>query len=172
MTPISFTAFRISIPPALAIAIMLRTVAADAQQGSAPEKPLSFGVGAGVAVRPGGQIGPLGLGMLEFRTPWRDLGIRFDGAYSSWQSETLNSRVTSLTADLVYSHRIGAVAPYLLGGAGGYAEKGAGAAFGVTGGVGIRAYVRGVQPFVELREHIWSSDRTRRSTPLAIGFRF
>jgi hypothetical protein len=44
--------------------------------------------------------------------------------------------------------------------------------FGVNGGVGTRLSLGRLQPFIELREHVWSRDRTHRATPLTVGLRF
>jgi hypothetical protein len=172
MNRTSFMSRRTVLIPAVAAAVVLCGVPAGAQQPQASERPISFGLGLGASARPGGGIGSLGLGTLEFGTPWRHLDVRLDGVFTSWPGKVSGGRVTSLTTNLVYSRPIGALIPYLLGGVGGYAQSGAGTSFGVNGGVGIKASIWRLQPFIELREHVWSADRTRRATPLAIGLMF
>src|SRR5687768_3401788 len=157
--------FRVLVS-ALAVAILLLSAPTGAQEQRESEKPISFGLGLGAAARPGSGIGPLGLATLQFRTPWQHFDVRLDGMFANWPDATYSRRVTSLTTNLVYSRQIGAVAPYLIGGIGGYARQGAGAAWGLNGGVGIKASVWKLKPFVELREHAWGSNRTQRMTPL------
>lgn len=157
---------------AIGVAAVICGAPAGAQQQQTSERPLSFGIGLGVAAKPGGGVGSVGLGTLEFGTPWRNLDVRFDGAVMSWPGKISGDRVTSLTGNLVYSRQLGVFVPYLLGGMGGYAQQGVGMSFGVNGGVGTRLTLGRVQPFIELREHVWSSDKTHRATPFAIGFRF
>jgi hypothetical protein len=157
--------------PFIAAAVLLCGVSAGAQQ-PVSEQPLSFGLGLGAAARPGGSIGSLGLATLELGTPWRNLDVRLDGVFTSWPGKVSGGRVTSLTTNLVYSRPVGGFAPYLIGGIGGYAQQGVGASVGVNGGIGIKAFVSRVQPFIELREHVWSTDRTRRATPLTLGLMF
>ena len=165
----SFFFARRKLGPAIAAATLFCGLRAGAQQQDASERPFAFGVGLGVAARPAGGNGSVGLGTLEFGTPWLNLDVRFDGAVMSWKAV---GRVTSLTGNLVYAHRLGVFTPYLVGGVGGYAQQGEGVSFGMNGGVGTRLSVGRLQPFVELREHIWSADRTRRATPLTIGLSF
>jgi hypothetical protein len=156
----------------VAVGMLLGSVPTGAQQQQESEKPISFGLGVGAAARPGSSIGPLGLATLEFRTPWQHFDVRLDGMFASWSGNTYPSRVTSLTSNLVYSRQIGAVAPYLIGGIGGYPRPGAGAVWGLNAGVGIQASVWKVKPFVELREHAWGSNTSQRMTPLTFGFKF
>jgi len=163
----SFVFRRSALVPSVAAAVLLCGVSAGAQQ-PASERPVSFGLGLGAAARPGGGIGSLGMGTLELGTPWRNIDVRLDGSVTSWSGR----RVTSLTTNLVYSHRVGSFVPYLLGGIGGYAQSGVGASFGVNGGVGIKTSFWRLQPFIEIREHVWSADRTRRATPLTLGIMF
>ena len=165
----SFILARRKLAPMIAAATLFCGLRAGAQQQDASERPFAFGVGLGVAARPAGGNGSVGLGTLEFGTPWRNLDVRLDGAVMSWKAV---GRVTSLTGNLVYAHRLGVFTPYLVGGVGGYAQQGEGVSFGMNGGVGTRLSVGRLQPFVELREHIWSADRTRRATPLTIGLSF
>jgi hypothetical protein len=172
MTYFSFMFRRTMLAPAIAVAVMFYGVPISAQQQQESEPPFSFGVGFGAAATPGGGIGSLGLGTLELGTPWRNVDVRLDGAVTNWPGKNMGPRLTSLTGNLVYTHRIGVFAPYLLGGVGGYAQQGVGTSFGVNGGVGIKASVRRLQPFIELREHVWSADRTRRATLLTIGLMF
>jgi hypothetical protein len=165
----SFFFARRKLGPAIAAATLFCGLRAGAQQQDASERPFAFGVGLGVAARPGRGVGSVGLGTLEFGTSWRNLDVRFDGAVMSWKA---GGRVTSLTTNLVYAHRVGVFTPYVVGGVGGYAQQGVGASVGVNGGVGTRLSLGPVQPFIELREHVWSADRTRRATPLTLGVRF
>jgi hypothetical protein len=151
---------------------MLSGVVVGAQQRPGTQRPFSFGFGVGAAAKPGGGIGSLGLGTIELDTPWRNAALRFDGSVTSWPGKISGGRVTSLTTNLVYSHQIGVFAPYLIGGVGGYTQSGVGATFGVNGGVGTKVSLGRLQPFIELREHVWSADRTRRATPLTIGLMF
>jgi hypothetical protein len=169
MTRISFIFARRRLLPAIAAATLFCGLRAGAQQQDASERPFAFGVGLGAAARPGGGVGSVGLATLEFGAPWRNLDVRLDGAVMSWKGA---GRVTSLTSNLVYAHRLGILTPYLVGGVGGYAQQGAGMSFGVNGGVGTRLSLGRLQPFIELREHVWSADRTRRATPLTLGLRF
>lgn len=157
---------------AVTVALLFRSVAAGAQQQQASQRPFSSGVGFGVSASPDGGVGSLGLGTLELGTPWRNTDVRLDGSVTTWPAKTSGRWLTSLTGNLLYSHRIGVFVPYLLGGIGGYAQSGVGTSFGVNGGVGIKGSVWGLQPFIELREHIWSGDRTRRATPLTFGLMF
>ena len=157
---------------AVAVAVLLLSVPAGAQQQEESEKPISFAVGLGAAARPGSGLGPLGLATIEVRTPWEHFDVRLDGMFASWSGTTYPSRVTSITSNLVYSRRIGAVAPYLIGGIGGYARPGAGAVWGLNAGIGIQASMWKLKPFLELREHAWGSNRTQRMTPLTFGFTF
>jgi hypothetical protein len=165
----SFIPARRKLGPAIAAGSLFCGLSAGAQQQDASERPLAFSVGLGAAARPGGGVGSVGLGTLEFGTSWRNLDVRLDGAVMSWKAV---GRVTSLTSNLVYAHRLGVFTPYLIGGVGGYAQQGVGVSFGVNGGVGTRLSLGAVQPFIELREHVWSADRTRRATPLTLGLRF
>jgi len=162
---------RTQLAPAVAAATLFYGFPARAQQQPASERPIAFGVGLGAAARPGGAVGSIGLGTLDLGTRWRNLDLRFDGAVMSWKGVS-GGRVTSLTSNLVYSGRLGILTPYLIGGIGGYAQQGAGMSFGVNGGVGTRLSVWRLQPFIELREHVWSGDRTHRATPLTFGLRF
>jgi hypothetical protein len=152
----------------VAVAAVFCGVPAGAQEQHQSQAPISFGMGLGVAATPGGGIGSLGMGTLELGTPWRNIDFRLDGSVTSWSGR----RLTSLTTNLVYSHRVGSFVPYLLGGIGGYAQSGVGASFGVNGGVGIKTSFWRLQPFIEIREHVWSADRTRRATPLTLGIMF
>jgi hypothetical protein len=162
----------ILLVPAVALSLLLSGGSASAQESVAPERPISFGLGLGAAAAPGRSIGSVGLATLELATPWRNFGVRLDGAITKWPGKISGSRLTNLTANLVYSHRLGVFSPYLIGGIGGYAEQGTGASFGLNAGVGIKASLRRLQPFIELREHVWSADRTRRATPLTVGLMF
>jgi hypothetical protein len=157
---------------AVAVGMLLGSVPTGAQQQEESEKPITLGLGLGAAARPGSGIGPLGLATLEFRTPWQHFDVRLDGMFATWPGAAYSGRVTSLTSNLVYSRQIGAVAPYLIGGIGGYARQGAGAALGLNGGIGIRASVWRLKPFVELREHVWASGTNGRMTPLTFGVTF
>jgi hypothetical protein len=159
------------LAPAVAAAVLFCGLPAGAQEQQASERPFAFGVGLGAAAKPGGAVGSVGLGTLELGTPWRNLDVRFDVAVMSWKGIS-GGRVTSLTGNLVYAHRLGIFTPYLVGGVGGYAQQGAGMSFGVNGGVGTRLSLGRLQPFIELREHVWSADMTHRATPLTIGLRF
>jgi len=165
----SFILARRKLAPMIAAATLFCGLRAGAQQQDASERPFAFGVGLGVAARPGGGVGSVGLGTLEFGTPWRNLDVRLDGALMSWKA---GGRVTSLTSNLVYAHRLGVFTPYLVGGVGGYAQQGVGVSFGINGGVGTRLSLGPLQPFIELREHVWSADITHRATPLTLGLRF
>lgn len=158
--------------PAVALAGIICGVSAAAQEQNVPERPVSFGLGVGAAARNGSGLGALGIGMLDLRTPWRSFGVRFDAAVMSWGGNFPQSRLTTVTTDLVYSHRIGLFAPYLLGGVGAYAEPGRGMVWGVNGGVGTRLATGRIQPFIELRQHVWTQTWAGRTTPLAIGLRF
>jgi hypothetical protein len=157
---------------AVVVGMLLGSVPTGAQQDKASENPISFGLGLGAAARPGSGFGPFGLATLEFRTPWEHFDVRLDGMFASWSGTTYPSRVTSLTSNLVYSQQIGAVAPYLIGGIGGYAQPAFGPVWGLNGGIGIKASVWRLKPFVELREHVWAPGRTYRMTPLTFGVTF
>ena len=168
-SPLAFE--RALLASTVAVAMVFSSLPAFAQQQQAAERPFSLGLGLGAAASPGGRIGSLGLATIEFETPWRSAGVRFDATYMN-SSGISGTRVTSLTSNLVYSHRIGAFAPYLIGGIGAYAQQGAGTSFGVNGGVGMKTFVGRLQPFIELREHVWSADRSHRATPFTIGIAF
>ncbi len=170
MTRRSVTTRCNGILPGIAFCVFSATVG-YAQQ-PVQERPVSFGLGLGAIGRPGWGVGSLAQGTLEFATPLRDLGVRLDGTFAAWSRDFPARRTTSVTGDLVYSRRIGAIAPYVLGGAGGYAEPGLGTSFGLNAGLGIKASVWRIQPFVEAREHFLSADRTRRASALTIGLRF
>lgn len=172
MTSTSFMLRRTVLVPAVVVAVVFCGLPVGAQQQQASERPFSFGVGFGAAAKPGWGIGSLGLGTLALGTPWRNVDVRLDGAVTSWPGKISGGRLASLTGNLVYSHRIGVFVPYLLGGIGGYAQPGVGTSFGVNGGVGIKASLGRLQPFIELREHVWSADRTQRATPLTVGLMF
>jgi hypothetical protein len=172
MTRTAFIFRRTVLAPAVGVAAVLCVAPAGAQQQQASERPYTLGIGLGVAARPGGSIGSLGLGTIEFGTPWRNAGVRLDGAFTSWPGKTSGGRLTSFTSNLVYSRRLGVFAPYLIGGIGGYAQQGTGTSFGVNGGVGTKALLGRLQPFIELREHVWSADRSHRATPLTLGVSF
>lgn len=172
MTCTPFVFRRATLCPVVVVAVVLSGVSAAAQQQQASERPVSFGLGLGAAATPGGGIGSVGLGTLEFSTPWRNLDVRLDGAVTVWPGNVAGRSVTSLTGNLVYSRPIGVLVPYLLGGIGGYAQQGVGTSFGVNGGLGIKASIWRLQPFMEVREHVWSADRTRRATPLIFGLMF
>jgi hypothetical protein len=172
MTHATLSFRRAMLAPGIAAAIVFCGAPVGAQQPEASQRPVAFGVGIGRAARPGGGVGTLGLGTLEFGTRWRNVDVRLDGVFASWPGNSSIGRLTSLTSNLVYSHPIGVFAPYLLTGIGAYARPGAGASFGVNGGVGFKASVRRLQPFVELREHVWSADRTQRATLFSLGLMF
>jgi hypothetical protein len=171
MTDARFVFTRALLIPAIVVGALSLGVPARAQEQSVSERPVSFGVGFGVAAAPGKSVGSLGLGTLGLHTPWRSLDLRLDGAFASWPGVS-GGRLTSLTGNLVYSPLKSVFTPYLIGGIGGYAQQGTGASFGVNAGVGVKASFRRVQPFLELREHVWSADRTRRATPLTLGLMF
>jgi hypothetical protein len=171
MTDARFVLPRAFLIAAIAVGALSLGVPARAQEQAVAERPVSFGVGLGVAAAPGRSVGPLALGTLGVNTPWRSLDVRLDGAFTSWPGVS-GGRLTSLTGNLVYSPRTGVFSPYVIGGIGGYAEQGTGASFGINAGVGIKASLWRVRPFVELREHVWSADRSRRATPLTVGFMF
>lgn len=172
MTRTSFLFRHAARALAVAATLILCGATAGAQQQQASERPFTFGIGLGAAARPGGGIGSLGLGTLEFGTPWRNAGVRFDGGVTNWPSKISGGRLTSFTSNLVFSHPIGVFAPYLIGGIGAYAQQGVGTSFGVNGGAGMKATLGRLHPFIELREHVWSADRAQRATPLTIGFMF
>ena len=163
---------RARLGAAVAVAVVICGAQASAQQQQTSERPFSFGIGLGAAARPGAGVGSMGVGTLEFGTPWRNLDARLDGAVMQWPGSISVGRVTSFTGNLVYSHRVGVLVPYVLGGIGGYAEQGMGMSFGVNGGVGARVPLGRLQPFIELREHVWSADKAYRATPLTFGLRF
>ena len=167
MTRTSFAFRRIALVPAVAVAVAFCCVSASAQQQDVSERPFSFGAAFGAAARPGGGLASVGLGTLELGTPWRNVNVRFDGVVASGPD-----KLSALTGNLAYSRRIGVFVPYLLGGFGGYAQSGVGASFGANAGVGIKASVSRIKPFAELREHVWSADRTRRATTLTVGLMF
>ena len=173
MTRGSFVLARVVPGAALALGAIFHSLpaAAQQQQQQASERPFMLGLGVGPAASPGGSIGSLGLAMIELGTPWRSTRVRFDAALMN-SSGFSGSRAASLTSNLVYSHRIGDFAPYLIGGIGAYAQQGAGASFGINGGVGTKAFVGRFQPFLELREHVWSADRSHRATPVTVGIAF
>jgi hypothetical protein len=171
MTDAWFVFRRPLLSCAIAVGVVSLAVSARAQEQSVSERPVSLGVGFGIAAAPGKSVGSLGLGTVGLNTPWRSLDLRLDGAFASWPGGS-GGRLTSLTGNLVYSPLKSVFTPYLIGGIGGYAQQGTGASFGVNAGVGIKASFRRLQPFVELREHVWSADRTRRITPLTLGLMF
>jgi hypothetical protein len=156
---------------ALVLCLMLWVEPARAQEIVAA-RPFSFGIGFGAAASPGLGIGSSGLGTLGFHTPWRDTDFRLDGSLTTWSGNNSGRRLSTVTANLVYSPVKGLIAPYVIGGLGGYAEPGRGLSVGANVGVGAKASFGRFRPFVELREHMWSSDRTRRLTPVTIGISF
>jgi hypothetical protein len=159
--------------PILAViaAAMFFVVPARAQQQPS-DRQFTLGLALGAAATSGRSIGTVGLGTLEFGTRWRNLDTRLDGFFVRWPSLGATARTTSLTSNLVYSQPLGLFAPYVLAGVGGYAGAGEGVSFGVNGGVGIKASARRLQPFVELREHVWSADRAKRVTVVSFGLMF
>jgi hypothetical protein len=162
---------RRALAPAIVLCLVCRAGTARAQE-SVADRPFSFGIGFGAAASPGLGVGSSGLGTLGFHAPWRDTDFRLDGAVTTWPGNDSGRRLSALTANLVYSPVKGLIAPYVVGGFGGYAEPGRGLSFGGNVGVGAKASFGWFRPFVELREHMWSSDRTRRMTPVTIGISF
>ena len=140
-------------------------------QNEAIPRPLVFGLGLGATASPGLGIGSGAIATLEIGTPWRHLDARLDGSLTAWRGAS-QARVTSLTGNLVYWQRIGIIRPYLIGGVGGYAERGRGSSLGFNAGVGAKAEYGWFKPFAEIREHVWSADRTRRMTPVTFGVSF
>lgn len=167
----SLVLHRTTLGPSLVLAMMLCSASAFAQHDKGSEGSFSYAFALGAAARPGGDIGSLGLVAVTVGTPWRNTGVRLDGSVTEWPGTVSGRRLIGVTGNLVYRNRFGFFAPYLLGGLGGYAQSGAGTSLGVNGGVGIRVSVR-LNPFIELREHLWSADRRRRATVLAAGLTF
>jgi hypothetical protein len=141
-------------------------------QAPVPDRPVTLGFGLGAAAGPGLGIGSSGLATLGFHSPWRAADFRLDGSLTRWPNVDSGRRVSTATANIVYSPVKGLIAPYVIGGLGGYAERGRGLAFGANAGVGVRGALGRFKPFLELREHMWSADRTRRLTAMTIGISY
>ena len=163
--------FRRTIFTFAVVASVVCTLPVKAQQQEDTQRTISFGLGLGTIAESGSDLSPLGLATFEFPA-WRQTRIRVDGLFAA-TPRLSGTRLTSLTANLLYAHKTGNIEPYLLGGIGGYAQPGSRLSFGVNGGVGIRASAGRFRPFAELREHVWfSSGGGRRATPLTIGLTF
>ena len=133
---------------ASAVAVLLATLPCEAfaqsaalDSAAAPRLRYSFGGGL-VESPPFGGSGPgSGAGYhlttaAELRTPWSPLHLRVDGLFANWAND---QRLSALTAGLaVRAPERWRAAPYLLGGAGGYASRVGGVARGWTLGAGLR----------------------------------
>jgi hypothetical protein len=172
MTRASLVIGRTLLGAAVIAAAVFCSMPVGAQQQQVTERPFTLGIGFGAAATPGGRVGSFGLATIGLGTPCGNASVRFAGANLNPAGRSANTRVASLTSNLVYSHRIGVFVPYLIGGIGAYAEQGAGTSLGVNGGIGMKASAWRLQPFVELREHVWSADRSHRATLLTIGVSF
>src|SRR4051812_37440433 len=170
MTTTSFPLLR---PALVATVVSLAFWAEPASaQEPVPDRPVSLGLAFGPAAGPGSGIGSSAEAAIGFHSPWRNFDFRVDGAFTAWPNVGSGRRVSTVTANIVYSPFKSLVAPYVIGGAGSYAESGRGLSFGPNAGVGLKAAVGWFKPFVELREHMWSADGTRRLTALTIGISY
>src|SRR3954468_9846005 len=171
MTATPFPFLRGALVATTVVSVAFWTEPASAQE-RVPDRPVLLGLGFGAAAGPGLGIGSSAEATLGFHSPWRNTDFRVDGALSAWPNVGSGRRVSTVTANIVYSPFKGLIAPYVIGGAGGYAERGRGLSFGTNAGVGLTGAVGWFKPFVELREHMWSADRTRRLTALTIGISY
>jgi hypothetical protein len=148
---------------ASALAVLLTAAAGDARAQSGAdgitETPrLRYSLGGGIADSPpfggSGPASSLGYhltGAAELRTRWSPLRLRADGLFAQWGND---QRVSALTGGLVVrAPERWRAAPFLLGGAGGYASRGGGIARGWNLGAGLRVPLGVRAIIVESRMH-------------------
>lgn len=150
------------------VTMLLPVIAAPA----AAQRTVSVGIAAGASAVQGTGIAPSGAVSVQYQSPIRALRLRGEGTFASPNN---TSRVSAFTVNgllgPVPSH---GVAPYVIAGVGTYLQPGLGAHLGVNAGLGLRAQIGSVMPYVELRTHAWSrpAAAASRMTPLQVGITF
>ena len=135
------------------------------------QSSLHLGLAGGAAI-PVGKLdgnystGAAGLATLSIGPRESPLGMRIDYGYAGFNGKTAagarvpDIHISSLSANLVVAFRVGYVKPYLVGGAGWYPLRLAGAAkrendFGANGGAGVAFPIpyTSIGAFIEARYH-------------------
>ena len=175
----------LSLGAVLAAVVGLRAAPASAQLPGVPGiNPFSVGVEAGPAFPVGDfgnavKTGYTAGALVEARLPVLPVGLRFEGAYSSFgiKNTSDNVHVFSGTADAVL--RLSPVAltlvrPYLLGGVGIYnVSQGGGTKAGVNIGGGVAVPLVVVTAFADVRyTSVFTSPGRTNFVPLYVGLRF
>ncbi len=165
------------------VAIAIFSSSAVAQSA----KPVSLGVSVGAAIPVGdfadayktGYNATVSLGLNSVGSP---VGLRIDGMYNSFSEKDdlglPDYRIIAGTANLVFALPGQGMRPYLIGGAGAYAQKpdvsGADYTtdFGVNGGIGTSFQLSGFNTFVEARFHHVFSEAATQFIPVTFGISF
>jgi len=148
-------------------AIIGLTLAPSARAQSSPHLGLAGGAAIPVGKLDGNySAGAAGLATLSIGPRESPLGMRIDYGYAGFNGKTAagarvpDIHISSLSANLVVAFRVGYVKPYLIGGAGWYPLRLAGAAkrendFGANGGAGVAFPIpyTSIGAFIEARYH-------------------
>jgi hypothetical protein len=137
----------------------------------------AFELGAGPIVGQGTGLGIHTTGGYVTAPTRFGLAIRLEGTFATWRSlpdptRLGGTRVSSLGVSLVQTLWSGPIRPYVAAGVGGYAERGAGFAFGGNVGAGFRFRLGSASLFTELRVHRLRAGDQGRLEPLTLGVRF
>jgi len=153
---------------AVAIAAIIGlSLAPSARAQSSPHLGLAGGAAIPVGKLDGNySAGAAGLATLSIGPRESPLGMRIDYGYAGFNGKTAagarvpDIHISSLSANLVVAFRVGYVKPYLVGGAGWYPLRLAGAAkrendFGANGGAGVAFPIpyTSIGAFIEARYH-------------------
>lgn len=177
-----------SISAALSSIALIALPCAGLAQTATLLKPVSVGIAAGASfpVSDLGNIASTGYnltGTLALNPATLPIGFRFDGAYNQFSAKaptTVNSKIASVTGNVLYNMAAGTTAtPYLIGGGGWYRVSStisggsATSGFGFNAGAGINLPLTGFSTFIEARfNHVSVSGRSTSYIPVTVGVLF
>lgn len=166
---------------ALSFAMIAVSSSAEAQDMGGT-RSVNFGVAAGASF-PTGNFGDFYdtgfnvMGTLGMQPASLPVGLRFDAAYNSFDSNGPTMKVISGTANAVLTtSNMSGVKPYVIGGVGIYNAKADGngdTKFGLNGGGGVEFALSGFNTFVEARFHsVFTDGENLNYIPLVFGIKF
>lgn len=169
------------------VAAAALVVSANSASAQASERPITFGVAAGVSLPSGDFADAYKAGYnaalsAAFKSPLSPVTLRIEGGYDNFSSKIAGAddfSVFNLSVNAVLNiPNSSPVKPYLIAGAGAYFWD-AGASnetdLGFNAGAGISAEMSGFTTFAEARFHFINLDNSSinpKYIPITVGIRF